>query len=176
MPTGTKVLIFKKGKKEDPGNYRPVRVTSVPGEVMEKIILEGVEKQLEDNIVISHSQHGFMRGNCCLSNLISFYDKVAHLVGIGNPVDVIFLDFSKAFATASHSILLDKMSSTQLNNRVMSWKGKCGYSIGSEMQKDELTIDQQLRELWTGLQIRPKGKEEELVENLNSSDNRVIFA
>ncbi|KAJ7417533.1 hypothetical protein WISP_63915 [Willisornis vidua] len=55
------VLIFKKGKKEDAGNYRPVSLTSVPGKVMEKIILRGIEKHLNDNAVISHSQHSFMR-------------------------------------------------------------------------------------------------------------------
>ncbi|KFW79960.1 hypothetical protein N305_08316, partial [Manacus vitellinus] len=46
------VPIFKKSKKEDPGNYRPVSLTSVPGKVMEKIILGSVEKHLKDNRVI----------------------------------------------------------------------------------------------------------------------------
>ncbi|KAJ7401350.1 hypothetical protein BTVI_96981 [Pitangus sulphuratus] len=58
----------KKRKEEDSRNYRPVNFTSVPGEVLEKIILE-------DNTVICHIQHGFKRGKSCLSNLISFYDK-----------------------------------------------------------------------------------------------------
>ncbi|KAJ7415608.1 hypothetical protein WISP_77244 [Willisornis vidua] len=42
---------------------------------MEKIILGGIEKHLEDSAVIGHSQHSFMRWKSCLSNLISFYDK-----------------------------------------------------------------------------------------------------
>ncbi|KAJ7410924.1 hypothetical protein BTVI_51705 [Pitangus sulphuratus] len=69
------MVIFKKAKKEDPGNYRPVSLTSVSGRVMEKIILEDIEKYLEDNTVIGHSQHGFMTGKSCSSNLISFYSK-----------------------------------------------------------------------------------------------------
>ncbi|KAJ7406520.1 glypican-6-like protein [Pitangus sulphuratus] len=69
------VPVFKKGKKEDTRNYRPVSVTSVPGKVMEKIILGRIEKRLKDNTLIGHSQHGFMRGKSYLSNLISFYDK-----------------------------------------------------------------------------------------------------
>ncbi|KAK4831271.1 hypothetical protein QYF61_016741 [Mycteria americana] len=115
------VPIFKNGKKEDPVNYRPVSLTSVPGKIMEKVILGVIEKHLRDNAVIGHSQHGFTRGKSCLTNLISFYDKVTHLVDQGKPVFVVGLDFSKAFDTVSHSILLDKMSSTQLNKSIIHW-------------------------------------------------------
>ncbi|NWW20033.1 PO22 protein, partial [Falcunculus frontatus] len=98
------VPIFKKNKKENLKNYRPVSLTSVPGKVTE-IILGGTEKHLKDNAVIGHSQHGFMRAKSCLSNPTSFYDKVTHPADQGKPVDVTFLDFSKAFDTVSHSIL-----------------------------------------------------------------------
>ena len=56
--------------------------------------------------MIRPSQHGFMNGRSCLTNLISFHDKVTRLVDEGKAVDVVYLGFSKAFDTVSHSILL----------------------------------------------------------------------
>jgi len=68
--------IYKKGQKEEPGNYRPVSLTLVLGKIMERFILSAVTEHVKDKQGITPSQHGFMKGRSCLTNLISFYDKV----------------------------------------------------------------------------------------------------
>ena len=113
--------IYKKGWKEDLGNYRPVSLTSVLGKVMEQIILSAITQHVQDNQVIRPSQHGFMKGRSCLTNLISFYDKVTCLVDEGKAVDVVYLDFSKAFDTVSHSILLEKLPAHGLDGHTLRW-------------------------------------------------------
>ena len=64
---------------------------------MERIISGTIMDQLKVNQ--GPSQHGFMNSRSCLTNLISFYDKVTHLVDEGQAVDVVYLDFNKAFDT-----------------------------------------------------------------------------
>ncbi|GAB0203177.1 mitochondrial enolase superfamily member 1 [Grus japonensis] len=113
--------IYKKGLKEDPGNYRPVSLTLVPGKVMEQFILGALTKCVQDNQGIRPSQHGFMKGRSCLTNLISFYDLVTHLVDEGKAVDVVYLDFSKAFNMISHSILLEKLVAHGLDRCTLRW-------------------------------------------------------
>ena len=70
------MAIFKKGWKDDPGSYRPISLTLVPRKFMEQIISGAIMDQLKVNQGIRPSQHGFMNGRSCLTNLISFYDKV----------------------------------------------------------------------------------------------------
>ncbi|GAB0209860.1 hypothetical protein GRJ2_003451700 [Grus japonensis] len=72
--------VFKKGRKEGPGNYRPVSLTSIPGKVMEQIILGVINKHVEEKKVIRSGQHGFTKGKSCLTNLIAFYDGMNSLV------------------------------------------------------------------------------------------------
>ena len=71
--------------------------------------------QLKINQGIRPSQHGFTNGRSCLTNLISFYDKVTHLVDEGKAVNVLYLNFSKAFDTVPHNILMEKLAAHGLD-------------------------------------------------------------
>jgi len=113
--------IYKKGWKVDSGNYRPFSLTSVPGKTMEQFILNAMTGHVQDNQGIRPSQHGFMKGRSCLTNLISFHDQVTCLAGEGNEVDVVCLDFSKAFDIVPHSILLEKLAAHSLDGCTLCW-------------------------------------------------------
>jgi len=65
---------------------------------------------------IMPSQHGFMNGRSCLTNLILFYDKVTRLVDEGKAVDVVYLNFSKAFETVPH---MEKLAACGLDGHTL---------------------------------------------------------
>jgi len=113
--------IYKKSWKEDPGNYRPISLTWVLGKIMEHFLLSPLTRHVKDNQGISPSQHGFRKGKCCLTSLISFYDQVTCLVDEGEAVDVVCLDFSKAFDTVPHNILVEKLAAHGLDGCTLCW-------------------------------------------------------
>ena len=71
--------------------------------------------------MIRPSQHGFRKGRSFLTNLIPFYNKMTCLVDEGEDVDIVYLDFSKAFDTFSHSILLGKLAACGLDGCTLRW-------------------------------------------------------
>uniref|UniRef100_A0A8C3C6K7 Reverse transcriptase domain-containing protein n=1 Tax=Cairina moschata TaxID=8855 RepID=A0A8C3C6K7_CAIMO len=113
--------IYKKGRRVDPGSYRPVSLTSVPGKLMEQIILSVITWRLQGNQAIRPSQHWFMKGRSCLTNPISFYDKVTRLVDERKAVDVVYLNFSKALDIVPHIILLEKLAAHGLDWHTLHW-------------------------------------------------------
>ena len=85
--------LFKKGPKDDPGNYRPISLTSVPGKMLESIIADDMMSHLEHNKLILDSQHGFRSGRSCLTNLVDFFHDMFSIYDKSRAVDILYLDF-----------------------------------------------------------------------------------
>ncbi|CAM5103492.1 unnamed protein product, partial [Natator depressus] len=90
-------------------------------EKLDQVLKESILKHLHERKVIRNSQHGFTKGRSCLTNLIAFYDEITGSVDEGKAVDVLFLDFSKAFDTVSHSILVSKLRKYGLDECTIRW-------------------------------------------------------
>ena len=79
--------LFKKGSREELGNYRPVSLTSVVGKVLETLIRDQMRDHLNKYKLIKGSQHGFIKGSSCLTNLLEFCEAVSDWVDEGKAAD-----------------------------------------------------------------------------------------
>ena len=125
VPKGWKLAnvtaIFKKGDKSLANNYRPVSLTSHVCKVLETILKESIVEHLNKYNLINDSQHGFTRKRSCLTNLLEFLEFVTDYVDQGFPIDVVYLDFQKAFDKVPHKRLMKKVGSLGITGKIYDW-------------------------------------------------------
>ena len=76
---------------------------------------------LDRKNLIRKSQHGFMRGKSCTSNILEFMEKITAVVDSGETADIIFLDFAKAFDKVPRERLLKKVQAHGINGKLLEW-------------------------------------------------------
>jgi hypothetical protein len=113
--------LFKKGIRTDPSNYRPISLTSIPCKVMERLIRDQIARFVVRNKLLSPSQHGFVKGRACVTNLLETVDYLTDEMSKKNSVDIIFLDFAKAFDTVAHKRLLHKLNAYGISGPLLNW-------------------------------------------------------
>ncbi|VDI32121.1 Hypothetical predicted protein, partial [Mytilus galloprovincialis] len=113
--------IFKKGKKCIAGNYRPVSLTSVVCKVMEKLVREHIVKHMKINKFFTDRQYGFISGRSTSLQLLNVLDKWLEALDNGKSIDVIYMDYMKAFDTVPHKRLMNKLRAYGTELSVLNW-------------------------------------------------------
>ena len=113
--------IFKKGNRTSASNYRPISLTSVICRLMESILRDTIVEHLKSNNLIRSSQHGFMPHRSCLTNLLEFLEVVTKLIDEGHSVDLLYLDFARAFDKVPHARLMMKVRAHGITGKISDW-------------------------------------------------------
>ena len=119
--------IHKKGSKQTPSNYRPISLTCIVCKILEHIISSHIHSLFSETNYLSDNQHGFRSQRSCETQLAHTVGHMAYLYDQKNTVDMIILDFSKAFDSVNHRKLFHKLENTGLDSQVIDWS-KCFLS------------------------------------------------
>ena len=116
-----KAIYKKKGKKSNPSNYRPVSLTSVVSKLMEKIIKSKLNDHLKSNKLLAKEQYGFVSGRSTDTQLLTSLLNWQKALDEDIPVDVVYMDFKKAFDSVPHVRLVKKLKTYGIEGNLLSW-------------------------------------------------------
>ena len=113
--------LFKSGESMLFNNYRPVSLLCTLSKVFEKIMYSRLLNFLDYHKILIGNQFGFRKLHSSYMALMLMMDQVTKALDSGECVIGIFLDFSKAFDTVNHSILIDKLYHYGIRGNALEW-------------------------------------------------------
>lgn len=117
-----KVLpLYKKGNKNEEGNYRPVSILPVMSKIFEKVVYSQLYKYLDNKSLLYKNQSGFRTGFSTDTALTCLGDKIRFNMDNGLYTGMVLIDLQKAFDTVNHKILACKLKAIGLDNVSVNW-------------------------------------------------------
>lgn len=119
--TARVIPIYKKGDAADPANYRPIALTCIPCKAMERIVRDCMLSFIEKYQIIDSNQFGFLPHRSTVLQLLAVMEEWTRSIDLGIPVDVVFVDFAKAFESVVHQKLLTKLEHYGFTGPLLKW-------------------------------------------------------
>lgn len=125
FPTNLKIAkvypLFKKGNKDDMGNFRPISLLPTFAKILEKVVLSRLKNHLITNNITPKGQHGFLPGRSTITAIAEIVEHILDNLEAGNTVGGTFLDLSKAFDCLDHGLILTKLEAFGIGGSAHEW-------------------------------------------------------
>ena len=121
MKTSVVTPVFKGGNSSLAENYRPISLISHICKLFERIIVDELTSYLNEADLFNTGQHGFRSGRSCLSQLLEHHQKILYALENNIAVDVVYLDFAKAFDRVYYEVILYKLKAIGINGSLLKW-------------------------------------------------------
>lgn len=115
------VPVQKSENSDDVSNFRPISLTCTVCKLLEHVILKHITSFLEKENILSPYQHGFRRALSTVTQLVELTHDISQCLNNQKQIDLIFMDFSKAFDTVSHVKLLRKLENVLGDTVIVNW-------------------------------------------------------
>ena len=112
--------VFKKGKKSDPANYRPISFTHVVSKILEHIVHSFIMKHLKDHNILTDCPHGLRAKRSTEMQLILTLHDMAKAIQ-SSSIHAVVSDFAKAFDKVPHRRLLRKLRHYGIQGPLLNW-------------------------------------------------------
>ena len=88
---------------------------------MESVVHEQIISYLCEHNLISKEQHGFLKNKSTGTNLLSCLQDWQLSIKHRKIIDIVYLDFKKAFDSLVHSKILVKLSCYGIGHELLEW-------------------------------------------------------
>ena len=111
--------VHKKDDKNNAENYRPISLLCLSSKILERCIFNSIYNKIKH--LISNLQHGFLRGRSTSTQLLIVLQDILANLDKNFQTDLIYLDFSKAFDSVPHNLLILKLKSFGFCGSLLAW-------------------------------------------------------
>ena len=111
--------VHKKNDKQNAENYRPISLLCLPSKILERCIFNHIFNKTKH--LITQLQHGFLKGRSTATQLLTVLHEIISNLDKNFQTDIIYLDFSKAFDSVSHKLLIHKLRSFGFCGSLLHW-------------------------------------------------------
>jgi hypothetical protein len=139
------VPIFKSGKRDDVSNYRPISTLDFISKVFERVMFSRIVSYCDRFNIISDHQFGFQRGKSTCDAILEFVEHGLAALNNKKYFLAIYLDFSKAFDTVNHEILVNKLRKLGIRGTYAQWfssylSGRSQYVCVNDAESSKCSI------------------------------------